>query len=131
MKYLPTIAGALLGALFLLASVPYLLNVKMEGGPMHEDAIKFMTVFASTGYMTFIKVLELLGGICVAIPKTRNLGLLILGPIIVNIVAFTAFMNKGAGLFHPMMIILGVLSAYLLWVERKTWLAVACPACAK
>lgn len=123
MKYLPTVAGVLLGLLFLLASVPYLLNVKMEGGPSTPDAVQFMTVFAATGYMTFVKVLELIGGVLVAIPRTRNLGLLILGPIIVNIVAFTVFASKGAGLFHPMMIILGLLSAYLLWVERKAWKA--------
>jgi hypothetical protein len=131
MKYLPIIAGILLGALFLLGSIPYLLHVKMEGPPMHADAITFMTVFASTGYMTFIKVLELLGGILVAIPKTRHFGLLILGPIIVNIVAFTIFMGKSVGLFHPMMIVLGLLAAYLLWVERASWKALLCRSAVK
>ena len=33
-----------------------------------------MAAFGPTGYMTFIKVLELLGGILVAIPRTRRLG---------------------------------------------------------
>jgi hypothetical protein len=127
MKYLPIIAGILLGLLFLMASVPYFLNVKMEGPPMAPDAITFMTVFASTGYLTFIKVFELLGGIMVAIPRARNLGLLLLGPVIVNIVAFNFFMNKGVGVWHPMAIAMYVLSLYLLWVERKAWLALICP----
>jgi hypothetical protein len=38
------------------------------------------------------------GGLLVAIPKSRNLGLLILGPIIVNILAFHIFIMKGATL---------------------------------
>lgn len=125
MKYAPMIAGGLLGLLFLMASVPVLLNVKMEAPPMNDDAIAFMTVFAGTGYLMFIKVMELLGGILVAIPKTRNLGLLVLGPIIVNIVAFNALVSR-MGVFHPMSLAIYALSLYLLWVERKAWMGLVC-----
>lgn len=59
----------------------------------------FMGAFAPTGYLTFVKVIEVIGGVLVAIPFTRNLGLLVLGPIIVNILAFHAFITKGEGLF--------------------------------
>jgi hypothetical protein len=88
---------------------------------MNSDAIAFMTVFAGTGYLTFIKIFELLGGILVAIPKTRNLGLLVLGPIIVNIVAYNALVSK-MGVFHPISLVIYALSLYLLWVERKAWM---------
>jgi hypothetical protein len=84
-----------------------------------------MGAFGPTGYMTFVKVCELLGGILVAIPKTRNFGLLILGPIIVNILAFTIFVVKGAGLFNPMLIVICLLALYLLWVARKQFAALA------
>ena len=57
-----------------------------------------MIAFAPTGYLTFVKVLEVVGGILVALPRTRNFGLLILGPIIVNILAFHVFVMKGEGL---------------------------------
>ena len=59
-----------------------------------------MSAFGPTGYMTFVKVLEMLGGILVAMPRTRNAGLLILGPIIVNILAFHLFV-AGEGVFNP------------------------------
>ena len=49
-----------------------------------------------TGYMTFVKVCELIGGILVMIPRTRNFGLLVLGPIIVNILAFRASYRQGS-----------------------------------
>ena len=64
---------------------------------------------------------ELLGGILVAIPRTRNLGLLVLGPIIVNIIAFHIFITGGAQLLNPMLIVIIVLALFLLWVERKAF----------
>ena len=81
----------------------------------------FMGAFGPTGYLTFVKVFELLGGILVAIPKTRNYGLLVLGPIIINILAFHAFVTKGKDLFSPMLIVIVLLALYLLWVERRTF----------
>ena len=77
--------------------------------------------FGPTGYQTFIKVLELTGGILVAIPKSRNIGLLILGPIIVNIIAYHAFIMGGDGIFDPMLMGTAALALYLLWVERKAF----------
>jgi hypothetical protein len=120
MKYAPTIAGILLGLLFVMSSVVVLFHlVKMPPPPDGTPAALFMGAFGPTGYMTFVKVLELLGGILVAIPRTRNYGLLILGPIIVNILAFHIFIMKGAMLLDPMLIGIVLLALYLLWVGRK------------
>ena len=122
MKYAPTIAGILLGLLFIFASVVVLFNlVKTPPIPEGTPMAMFMGAFEPTGYMTFVKVLELLGGILVAIPRTRNFGLLVLGPIIVNILAFNIFITKGVGLGNPMLILIVVLALYLLWVERKAF----------
>jgi hypothetical protein len=81
----------------------------------------FMGAFGPTGYLTFVKVFELVGGILVVIPRLRNLGLLILGPIIVNILAYHLFIMKGEGLFDPMLIVIVLLALYLLWVGRKAF----------
>ena len=122
MKHLPTVAGILLGLLFIMSAVVVLFGLAPtptmpEGTPI----AMFMTAFATTGYLTFIKVLELLGGILVAIPKTRNIGLLVIGPIIVNILAFHAFITKGEGLFNPLLLFIVALALYLLWVGRKAF----------
>jgi putative oxidoreductase len=120
MKYLPCIAGGLLGALFIMSGVVVLFNlVDAPPPPEGTAAAHFMAAFAPTGYLTFVKVLEVLGAVLVAIPKTRNFGLLVLGPIIVNILAFHAFVTKGEGLFSPMILIICALALYLLWVGRK------------
>ena len=126
MKYAPTIAGILLGLLFIMSSVMVLFNLippdKMPKLPTPE-AEMFMGALGPTGYLTFIKVIELIGGILVAIPKTRNYGLLALGPIIINILAYHAFVAKGKDLFSPMLIVIVLLALYLLWVGRKPFAA--------
>ena len=123
MKYTPIIAGSLLGLLFIMSASVVLFGLAPtpeipEGSPIAS----FMAAFGPTGYMTFIKVLELLGGILVAIPRTRNFGLLILGPIIVNILAFHTFVAKD-GILSPMLLGISALAFFLLWSERKVWLA--------
>jgi putative oxidoreductase len=121
MKYLPSIAGGLLGALFVMAGVMVLFNLAPTPPPPPEGTppALFMGAFAPTGYLTFVKVLEVIGGVLVAIPFTRNLGLLVLGPIIVNILAFHAFITNGKDLFSPMILFIVALALYLLWVGRK------------
>ncbi len=81
-----------------------------------------MGAFAPTGYLHFVKICEVIGGILVAIPLTRNFGLLILGPVIVNILAFHIFITGGHGLFEPTLIIICLIAAYLLWDARGKFL---------
>ena len=124
MKHAPTIVGILLGLLFIMSAVVVLFHLippdKMPK-PATPEAAMFMGALGPTGYMTFVKVCELLGGILVAIPRTRNIGLLFLGPIILNILAFHAFITKGEGLFSPMLIAIVVLALYLLWAGRNAF----------
>jgi len=121
MKHAPNIAGGLLGLLFITFGLMVLLRLGPTPPPPPEGTppAQFMAAFGTTGYLAFVKVLEVLGGILVAIPRTRNFGLLVLGPIIVNILAFHAFVMKGEGLFAPPILLIVALAAYLLWCGRK------------
>jgi putative oxidoreductase len=122
-KYPPIIAGLILGLLFVMSAVVVLFNlVKAPPPPEGSPAAMFFAAFGPTGYMTFVKVLELGGGILVAIPRTRNFGLLVLGPIILNILAFHLFVTAGEGLLNPMILVIVALALYLLWVGRKQFL---------
>jgi len=121
-KWAPIIAGILLGLLFIMSAATVLFKLMpIPEIPKDTPAGQFMAAFGPTGYMTFIKVLELTGGILVAIPKSRNIGLLILGPIIVNIFAYHAFIMGGEGLTDPMLLGIGVLALFLMWAERKAF----------
>ena len=126
MKYLPTIAGALLGLLFVVFGLDFFLHF-MPAQPMPPEGSPpalFMGALHPTGYLAFVKVLEILGGALTAIPRTRAAGLLILGPIIVNILAFQIFLLKGAALFSPPIVpVIGVLALYLVWSHRAGFCA--------
>ena len=124
MKYLTIIAGVILGLLFIMSGMMFLLNKMPDMPPPPEGspAAHFLAAFFPTGYMHFVKVFETLGGILVAIPKTRNLGLLVLGPIILNIIAYTIFvMGSFNALLNPMFIVIVILTLFLLWAERKAF----------
>jgi len=118
MKIAANIAGALLGLLFVLFSSMFFLG-KMPAPPPETPKIvlDFMGIFAPSGWLTFVKACELTGGILVAIPTTRNFGLLVLGPIIINIVVFHALV-AGGGVF-PIPLVLGLLALFLLWCDRR------------
>jgi uncharacterized membrane protein YphA (DoxX/SURF4 family) len=119
-KYLPTIAGILLGLCFLAASVPVLFNlVAIPKLPEGTPAAHFMAAFVPTGYLKFVKFFELGGGLLVLIPRVRNLGLLLLGPVIVNIIAFHVLVDDPKHLINPMLDIIIVCALYLLWDARK------------
>ena len=122
MKYLPVLAGFVLGALFLMSGLNHFLKfIPMPETTPPPAVASFMAALMPTGYMTFIKVLETLGGALVLIPKTRNLGLLVLGPILVNIYAFHIFLTDRSGLKDWMTLTVGLLALFLLWVERRAW----------
>ena len=121
MKYAPHIAAILLGGLFIMSSAVVLLGMAPTPElPKDTPIASFMAAFVPTGYLTMVKVLELVGGLLVILPRTRSLGLLILGPIIVNILAFHQFVAKD-GILQPMLLGLSALAAYLMWAERRRW----------
>lgn len=119
-KYPPVIAGILLGLLFLMASVTFFLGMgPKEPPPEGTPVAHFMAAMGPTGYFAFIKIFELVGGLVVMVPRLRNFGLLLLGPVIVNIVAFHAFVGDPHELLNPMILVMLALTLYLLWVGRR------------
>lgn len=122
MKYVAATVGVILGLLFIVLGAVVLLGFAPEMEfPKDSPPEKFMAAFAPTGYLTFVKVFEVLGGLLVAIPRTRNLGLLALGPIIVNILAYHLFVMAGEGLFSPIIIGICLAALFLLWFERRAF----------
>lgn len=121
MKTTSNVAGVLLGFLFNFTALNYFFNfVAMPSPPEGSPPAMFLGAMITTGYFTAIKLLEIVGGILVAIPKTRALGLLALGPIVVNILLFHVYMTGGAGLF-PLPFLVSALSLFLLWSKREAF----------
>ncbi|WP_395748372.1 hypothetical protein [Prosthecobacter sp.] len=119
MKYATLAASIMLGLLFVTFSSIFFFGTMPEQ-KLNPEETHFMAAFGPTGYMKFVKVFEMLGGILLLVPKTRNLGLLCVGPVIVNILAYHQLV-KGDGIFNPILIVICALSLFLLWAERKAW----------
>lgn len=119
-KYLPAVAGVLLGLCFLAASIPVLLNlIHMPKMPEGTPIAHFMAAFVPTGYIKFVKMFEFIGGLLVLVPRLRNIGLLLLGPVIVNIIAFTVLVDNPRHLVNPLLDVIIVCALFLLWDARK------------
>lgn len=128
-RHLPNIAGAVLGLAFVFFGTVGFLMAEGYMDPPQEGMPEpgtppalFMEASFGTGFMTFVKVFEVLGGLLVAFPKTRNWGLLVLGPIVITIFAYHATVMDGKDLFAPQVVAVCVLAAYLLWAERRAFL---------
>jgi putative oxidoreductase len=123
MKCAANIVGGLLGLLFIVFGLNFFLNFLPAPGnpPEGSPPALFFGALIPTGYFAFVKSLEILGGVLVAIPKTRNFGLLVLGPIIINILAFHVFLTKGAGFADPVVSIIAILPLFLLWTARNSF----------
>ncbi len=119
-KCLTCVAAVLLGLCFLAASIPVLFNL-ITPPPMPEGTppAHFMAACWPTGYMKFVKLFEFVGAIIVMIPRLRNIGLLLLGPVIVNIIAFHVLIDAPQHLLNPMLDVIIVCALYLLWDARK------------
>lgn len=120
MKLIAQIVAILLGLAFVAFGTMNLFGfMPKDPPPMPAPAMNFMAAMIPTGYMKFVALIQLLGGITVAIPRTRNIGLLFLGPVIANILAFHIFLTGGHDIVPGL--VTATLALFLLYVERRAW----------
>jgi putative oxidoreductase len=121
MKYAIIIARVLLGLVFVVfGSNAFLHFIPMP--PMAGDAGAVMGALIHSGYVYPIAALQVLGGLCLLIhPRFVSLGLILLGPVIVNIVLYHIFLDH-SGL--PIAIVISILALFLLWVYRYKFPAI-------
>ena len=125
MKIAILVARILLGLVFFAAGFVSLLKLGKMGG-MPADATTFLTLMVAHNYTTFVALLMVIGGLLVLVGRFVPIGLVLLGPILVNILLFHLF-------FHVPGIITGlicsVLEVFLIWVYRISFqgLFVAAP----
>ncbi len=104
MKIAKHIPAYLLAFVFVVFGIIYFLKL-MPIPPMTGDILTFNNLFTASGYMTFVKVLEVSFGLLLIFPKTRALGLLLILPIVVNILCFEVFIAKQPGIGVALIII--------------------------
>lgn len=98
MKFLALIAQLLLGLMFLVFGLDYFLHFIPEGWkpvPVAAEAKQFLKLLMDSGYMKVVMGLEIAGGIALLTVRWTNLGVLIVGPILINILFYHVFFVKG------------------------------------
>ena len=124
MKYVIHIVRILLGLLFVVfGSNAFLHFIPMP--PLEGLSGQFIGALAQSGYIYVIAGLQVVGGLCLLVAsRFVATGLILLGPIIVNIVLYHIFLDR-SGL--SMAVCISVMSLFLLWVYRHKFPAIFQP----
>jgi len=118
MNHFFTVVRVLLGVFFVVFGLNYWFQFMPTGSPPSSEAGSFLKLLAGSGYLTVVKVLEVAGGVALLIQRTA-LGLLLLGPVLVNILLYDLFL---AGEWNPVVLAASALAIILLIKERARFL---------
>jgi uncharacterized membrane protein YphA (DoxX/SURF4 family) len=119
-RYLVTAARVALGLLFVVFGLNGFFNfLPPPSGPVPQGAMEFAGALMKTGYMfPLIKGTEVLAGALLLTNLWVPLALILLAPVLVNIVAFHAFLvPDGTGLALALVAI----ELILAWTHRKAF----------
>jgi uncharacterized membrane protein YphA (DoxX/SURF4 family) len=85
MRWLALAARVLVGGGFVFAALMYFLGTMPAQPDLPEPAKQLGGVLGSSGWMTVVKVLELVGGVLVLSGRLAPVGLVLVTPVAVNI----------------------------------------------
>ena len=115
MKIATIIARSLLGLLFgAMGSNEFLHFFPLPS--MSGEAGAFIESMFVTHYLYVFSAFEVIGGLLLLTGRYGPLGLTLVGPVVVNILAFHIFMAP-SGL--PVALVVSVLALFLLWSYRE------------
>lgn len=119
MKHVFTSARILLGIIFLVFSLNYWLKfIPIPPSAEGSSAAMFMGALFGSGFLTLVKILELLSALLLLSGRYINLALTILGPIVVNILLFHVVIKQSD---HALSIVIAVLALVVL-IGQKNYL---------
>ncbi len=117
LKIVTIICRILLGIPFMIFGAnilhPFL---RMPIPPPESLQFKFMTVMMPTHWMALVGACQLLGGFLVLLGRTTPLGLVVLGPVLVNILAFHILLENGKDIGLPL--VMAALELFLIFAYR-------------
>ena len=123
MKIAILISRFLLGMGFIIFGLN-ILHPFMTSPPPPEGSLaaQFVAVMVPSHWIAFVGVLQLVGGLLLVIGRTAPLGLVVLGPILVNILAFHIFLQGGQGIAPGL--VFSVLEIFLIYAYRSHFRAI-------
>lgn len=125
MKFLALLCQLLLGLLFLVFGLDYFLHfipADLKPPAPTGQAAQFLKILVDSGYMNVVMGLEIAGGLALLTIRWTNLGVLILGPILVNILLFHGLLAKGGYEIPGLTAVLMVIVLARHWKEWQSTL---------
>jgi putative oxidoreductase len=118
MSRIISVARILLGLGFVVFAMNYFVPFLPAQGPLPAEALPFVGGFVGSGFMTLVKVIELVAGVLLLTNRFVPLALALLAPIIVGIVTFHVLLVPH-GL--PIAIVFLGLELVLAWGYRNAF----------
>ena len=119
MKYLKLFPVYLLAIIYLVFGSNYFFHF-ISTPPMAGNAGVYVGLIYSTGYLAFVKVLEILFALLLIVKPTRALGLLLIAPITVNILLFEIFIAHQPGIG----VLLVLINAWAIYSARDKYFGI-------
>ena len=127
MKIVSLVARILLGVMFVFFGLNGFLNF-LSMGPMPSGlAGQFIGALAQSHYFWVVAALQVAGGALMLVNRYVPLGLVLLGPVIVNIVLYHVFLNPSGAALAVLAVILWLIVFYWhrqyfsgIFVQRTT-----------
>ena len=117
MKIVEIIARVLLGLVFVVFGSNAFLHF-INAPPMSGSAGAFIGAMMDTGYVKVVGFCQVAGGLILLIGRYIPLGLILLGPVIVNILCFHIFMNHQG---WQVASVVAAIALFLLWRHRANF----------
>ena len=117
MKIATVISRVLLGLGFFIFGLN-IIHPFLNAPPPPEGSLtaQFLAVMGPSHWMALIGLVQLIGGLLVLAGRTTPLGLVLLGPVLVNILAFHIFVLGGHGIAPGL--VFTVLEIFLIYAYR-------------
>jgi putative oxidoreductase len=111
-------ARLLLGTIFFVFGLNFWLSFFPVPPPPEGHAANFMGAIYLSGFLAVVKVIEVLGALALFAKRTA-LGLLLLGPVLVNILLYDLFLARAP---NPVVLLASALALFLLHGQRPRFL---------
>jgi len=113
MRVVTLLARVLLGLGFVVFGSNFFLHFMPMPAPEPDSApARFFGVVGTSGWMHVVAVCQIVGGLLVLSGVLTPLGLVVLGPVIVNIQLYHLFIDHQ---FNPVAVGVLVLEVFLIW----------------
>jgi putative oxidoreductase len=124
MKIATIIVRILLGLVFVVFGLNGFIHFIPMGKMPEGAAGAFIGALFQSGYFYPIAALQIAGGALLLIGRYVALGLVLLGPVIVNILLYHSLLDRG-GL--PLALVVSCLGLFLLWAYRERFAGILRP----